>query len=99
MKYLGVCIDEKLTRSVHFNELFLQLAKHSAMLYQNRDYVTPHTLNMKYYSLVYSSVNHGINVWGKASQNRLHEMNVRMNNDVRTTTRTKKFSHVSHLYE
>ena len=60
VKYLVVYINEKLTWSVHINKLSLQLAKHNAMLYQIRDYVTPHTLNMLYYSFVYSTLNYGI---------------------------------------
>ena len=69
------------------------------MLYQIRDYVTEHTLNMLYYNFVYSILNHGIIVWGTATQNQLHEINVRMNNIMRTITWNKKFSHVSHLYK
>ena len=82
VKYLGVYIDEKLIWSIHSNKLSLQLAKHSATLYQIRDYVTPHTLNMLYYSFVYRGVNYGTIVWGKATQNQLHEINVRMNSIV-----------------
>ena len=99
VEYLGIYIDEKLTWSVHIKKLSLQLAKHNAMLYQIRDYVTPHTVNMLYYSFVYSSLNYGIIVWGTATQNQLHKINVRMNNIVRTITWKKKFSHVTHLYK
>ena len=69
------------------------------MLYQIRDYVTEHTLNILYYSFVYSILNYGIIVWGTATQNQLHQINVRMNNIVRTITCNKKFSHVSRLYK
>ena len=69
------------------------------MLYQIRDYVTEHTLNMLYYSFAYSILNYGIIVWGTATQNQLHEINVRMNNIVRTITWNKKFSHATHLYK
>ena len=75
------------------------MAKHNAMLYRIRDYVTEHTLNMLYYSFVYGILNYGIIVWGTATQNQLHEINVRMNNIVRTITWNKKFSHVTHLYK
>ena len=69
------------------------------MLYQIGDYVTPHSLNMLHYSFVYSSLNYGIIVWGTATQNQLHEVNVRMNNIVRSITWNKKFSHVTHLHK
>ena len=97
VKYRGVYSDEKLTWSVHVNKLSLQLAKHNAMLYRIRDDVTQHTLNMLYYSFVYGSLNYGMIVWGTATQNQLHEINVRMNNIVRTITWNQKFSHVTHL--
>ena len=62
VKYLGVYIDEKLTWSVHINKLSLQLAKYNAMLYQIRDYVTEHTLNMlfciQYSKLWYHCLGH-----------------------------------------
>ena len=54
---------------------------------------------MLYYSFVYSILNYGIIVWGTATQNQLHEINVRMNNIVRTINWNKKFSHVTHLYK
>ena len=75
------------------------MAKHNATLYQIRDYVTEHTLNMLYYSFGYGILNYGIIVCGTATQNQLHETNVRMNNFVRTITLNKKFSHVTRLYK
>ena len=68
VEYLSSSIDKNLTLSVHINKLFLQLAKHIAMLYKIRNYATPHNLKMLYYSLVYSSVNHGIIVKSTANQ-------------------------------
>ena len=50
-------------------------------------------------SFVYCILNYGIIVWGTATQNQLHEINVRMNNIVRTITWNKKFSHVTYLYK
>ena len=48
---------------------------------------------------MYSILNYGIIVWGTAAQNQLHEINVRMNNIVRTITWNKKFFHVTYLYK
>ena len=90
-------IDEKLTWSAHINKLSLQLAKHNARMYQICDYANSHTLNMLYYSFVYSSLNYSIIVWSTASQNQLHEINVKMNNNVCILTWNKKFSHVTHF--
>ena len=69
------------------------------MLYQIRDYVTEHTLNMLYYSFVYSYSTLWYHCLWQATQNQLQEINVRMNNIVRTITWNKKFSHVTHLYK
>ena len=54
---------------------------------------------MLYYSFVYSCVNYEITTWGTADQSKKHEIEVKINNIVRTITRNKKFTHVSHLYQ
>ena len=70
------------------------------MLYQICDYVTLHTSSMLYYSFVcIVGVDYGVIVWGTASQNQLHEINLRMNSIVHAITWNKKFSLVTHLYK
>ena len=54
---------------------------------------------MLYYSFVYSCVNYGITTWGTADQSKIHEIEIEVNNIVRTITWNKKFTHVSHLYQ
>ena len=54
---------------------------------------------MLYYSFVYSCVNYGITTRGKADQSKKLEIEVKMNNIVRTITWNKKFTRVSHLYQ
>ena len=54
---------------------------------------------MLYYSFVYSCVNYGITTWGRANQSKKHEIEVKINNIVRTITWNKKFNHVSHLHQ
>ena len=61
------------------------------MLNEIRGYVTSHTLNMLYYRFEYSSVNYAIIVWDSATWNQLHDINVTMDNIVRTITWNKKF--------
>ena len=97
--YLGLCFDEKLIWTEHINKLSLQLAKHGAMLYQIRDFVNQHTLSMLYYAFVCSRVQYGISVWGTATKTKLREIEIRLNNIVRTITWSKRFTHVTHLYK
>ena len=97
--YLGLCFDEKLTWTEHINKLSLQLAKYGAMLYQIRDFVNQHTLSMSYYAFVCSRVQYGISVWGTAAKTKLREIEIRLNNIVRTITWSKRFTHVTHLYK
>ena len=54
---------------------------------------------MLYYSFAYSRIQYGITIWGTASQNQVHEIEVRLNNIIRTITCSKKFAHVTKLYK
>ena len=81
VKYLGVYIDENLNWSAHIKELSLQLAKCCSLLYQLREYVTTKTLYMLYYSFAYSRIQYGITIWGTASQNQIHEVEVDYTNN------------------
>ena len=51
-----VNFDEKLTWTKHINNLFLQLDKYGAMLYQIRGFVNEHTFKMLYYAFQRSRV-------------------------------------------
>ena len=54
---------------------------------------------MLYYSFVYSRITYGITAWGTASRNFLREVEVKLNNIIRTITWNKKFCHDNHLYK
>ena len=68
-------------------------------VYYIRNFVNAHALVMLYYSSVYSRLTYGITPWGTAAQNQLREIEVKLNNIIRTVTWNKKFSHVSQLYK
>ena len=61
--------------------------------------MTTDTLHILYYSCAYSRIEYGIIIWGTASQNHVHEIEVRLNNIIRTITCCKKFAHVIELYK
>ena len=54
---------------------------------------------MLYHSFVYSRLTYGITAWGTSAQNQLREIEVKLNNIIRTMIWNKKFSHVSQLYK
>ena len=54
------------------------------MLYHIRDFVNDQKLVMLYYNFAYSRLTYGITAWGTAAQNQLHEIEVNLNNIVRT---------------
>ena len=97
VKYLGLLIDDKLNWSAHAQYLSLQLAKCCSMLYQVRGYLTEQTLIMLYHSFAYDRINYGITAWGTAADKYLKEIETKLNNIVRTSTRNKKFSRVTQL--
>ena len=60
--------------------------------------ITQKTLIMLYYSLICSRIQYGIVLWGTAAKARLQEINVRLNNIVRSITRSGKYAPVTPLY-
>ena len=69
------------------------------MLYQICGFMNEHTLKMLYYAFICSRVQYGILVWDTATKTKLREIEIRLNNIVRTITWNKRFSHVSHLFK
>ena len=51
------------------------------------------------YSLIYSRIQYGIVTWGAANKTVLQELNVKLNNIVRTITYSSKYSPVTGLYK
>ena len=69
------------------------------MFFYLRIFLTEHTLSMLCYSFVDSHHVHGIKAWDTAHQIKLHEIEVKVHNNVRTITKSKKFCHVMNLYK
>ena len=54
---------------------------------------------MIYYSLIYCRIQYGIVTWGTANKTVLQELNVKLNNIVRTITYSSKYCPVTCLYK
>ena len=62
--YLGHCIDKKLSRTEHINNLSTQLAKYGVMLYQICRFVNEHNFKILHYAFTCSCVQYEILVRG-----------------------------------
>ena len=98
-KYLGVYLDDTLNWSSHITHLSLQLTRYCGMFYRLRKLVPPYILRTLYYSMVRSRVQYGIILWDSIFQSTLRELEMRLNDIVRTMTGIQKFDHVSPLYK
>ena len=54
---------------------------------------------MLYYSLIYSRIQYGIVTWGTANKMFMQELNVKLNNIVRTIKYSSKYCPVTPLYK
>ena len=66
-QYLGVTIDEKLTRHQHLQELCNRLLRSVGIISKLRHYVDIPTLISIYYTLVNSHLQYGILCWESIS--------------------------------
>ena len=99
VKYLGIYIDENLNWACHIQHLSLQLPRYCGLIYRIRRFLNRKTLCMIYHSFIYSRIQYGIVTWGTANKTVLQELNVRLNNIVRTITYSSKYCPVTCLYK
>jgi len=104
-KYLGVIVDEKLTRKEHCKQLCCTISKYVGVMYEVKQYVNNQALRMLYHSLINSLAQYGIIAWGRAASYHLQPISVvsnramrclntnnLLNNKITTIYKTQKFS-------
>ena len=69
------------------------------MFYRLRKLVPPYILSTLYHSMVHSRVQYRVILWGSTFHSTLRELEVRLNDIVRTMTGRRKFDHVFPLYK
>ena len=68
IEYLGISIDEILTRSSRITQLTLELSRYAGHIYILHSYAALETLCTLYYTLFYSKIQYGTIVWVTANK-------------------------------
>ena len=86
VKYLGVLIDSTLSWRPHISELSKKIAKSVGILSKLRHYLNTDILISIYYSLIYSFIIYGIEIWGQTYVSYLKPISTLLKKTVRIVT-------------
>lgn len=64
VKYLGLLIDDQLCFKQHIDDLCNYLVKFNGIFYRLRASLTPAVATQLYYSLVFSKLSYGVEIYG-----------------------------------
>ena len=84
IKYLGVYIDQNLLWGPQIQHINNKPGKNVGLINKLRYYVDPHTLRQMYFSFIYPYLTYGITSWGSACKTRLHKIETKQNECVRS---------------
>ena len=82
-KYLGLFLDENLNWSNHIQYLTTKVTQVTGIMYKFRDLLTLSLKKNIYYSLVYSSVIYGLELYGQTCDVHLKPLNIAVNRALR----------------
>ena len=82
-KYLGVIIDNKLNFSLHLKYVNMNLNRILGMIYSLSSYVPRNVLMTIYNSLVLSTINYNIMIWGGAARTNTRPIQITLNKILR----------------
>ena len=98
-RYLGVNLDENLTFNTHINSLSCNLSRIVGILFKINNFIPFHSLISLYYSLIYSQLSYGIEVWCGASRGNLDRLAVIQRKAVRAISGLDYFAHTDAYFE
>ena len=85
-KYLGLLIDDKLSFKNHIDDLCNSLVKYNGIFYRLRTSLPLAVAIQLYYSLVYSKISYGIEIFGVVKASILRPLQVLQNRILKTIT-------------
>ena len=86
VKYLGMYIDKHLSWNFHIIQLSKKLSRANGIISKLRHYAPTEVCLQVYYSIFYSHLIYGCNIWGLTSENNLHKIEVLQNKCMRIIT-------------
>ena len=86
VKYLGMHIDKHLSWNFHIIQLSKKLSRANGIISKLRHYAPTEVCLQVYYSIFYSHLIYGCNIWGLTSENNLHKIEVLQNKCMRIIT-------------
>ena len=99
VKYLGVIIDEDLSRKPHIHNQCSKIAHGNWALTNLRKYVNLSTLNCAYYELIYPHLQYCSSLWGQASKTSLKPVQTLQNKALKIMNSTGWHHSASPLYQ
>ena len=94
IKYLGVFIDQHLNWKAHISNISKKISRNIGILYRLRRFVDLSMMKNLYYSIIYSHLVYGIEVWGSACQTALQPIVILQKKSVRMMTFNDNFPDV-----
>ena len=91
VKYLGVLLDEHLNCKKQIASVTKKISRGIGILARLRGYLDPNLLKNIYFSIVYSHLSYGVEVWGSACPTDLEKILILQKKAVRILTGNKYF--------
>ena len=91
VKYLGLTIDEHINWKEHISNICKKVGRSIGIMYRLRKYMGPQLLVNIYYSLIYSHLIYGIEVWGSACVTSIHKILILQKKVARLITNNDNF--------
>ena len=92
IKYLGVTVDQHLSWKEHISNVSKTISRNTGILCKLRTYLNPKLLKTIYYSLIYSYIIYGIQVWGSAGITLLDKVLIVQKRAVRIMTNNSHYA-------
>jgi len=98
IKFLGICIDEKLNFKHHVNCLISKLNSVRGMLFSRRDFLPNSCRRNLYFALVYPHLQYGIEVYSQTYNFIIEPLIIACNRILRILQNVDRYSSVKDLY-